>query len=116
MGVTTGQMRELASEGAVTAEVVKNAMFAAAEETNAKFESMPMTWSRVWTSMQNVAQKALQSILNGVSWLANNLEIVGPIVIGVAVAFGVLAGAILLYNAQQAISNGLAAVSAPVPH
>lgn len=111
MGVTTGQMRELASEGAVTAEVVKNAMFAAAEETNAKFDSMPMTWSRVWISMQNVAQKALQPILNGVSWLANNLEIVGPIVIGVAVAFGVLTGAILLYNAQQAISNGLAAVS-----
>jgi tape measure domain-containing protein len=112
MGVTTGEMRELASEGAVTAEVVKNAMLAAADETNAAFESMPMTWSQVWTSMQNVAQKALQPILNGVSWLANNLEIVGPIVIGVAVAFGLLAVAVLAYNAQQKIANTLSAISA----
>lgn len=112
MGVTTGEMRELASEGAVTAEVVKNAMLAAADETNAAFESMPMTWSQVWTSMQNVAQKALQPILNGVSWLANNLEIVGPIVIGVAVAFGLLAAVVLAYNAQQKIANTLSAISA----
>lgn len=112
MGVTTGEMRELASEGAVTAEVVKNAMLAAADETNAAFESMPMTWSQVWTSMQNVAQKALQPVLNGVSWLANNLEIVGPIVIGVAVAFGLLAVAVLAYNAQQKIANTLSAISA----
>lgn len=52
MGVNTGEMRELASEGAVTADVVKNAMFAAADEINVKFEQMPMTWSQVWTSMK----------------------------------------------------------------
>ena len=55
MGVTTGEMRELASEGKVTAEVVKNAMLGAAEETNAQFEQMPMTWAQVWTMFQNVA-------------------------------------------------------------
>ena len=67
MGVTTGEMRELASQGAVTAEVVKNAMFAAADETNAKFEQMPMTWSQVWTQMQNMAIKALEPVLGAVS-------------------------------------------------
>ena len=112
MGVTTGEMRELASQGAVTAEVVKNAMFAAAEETNAKFESMPMTWAQVWNQAQNIVLKALNPLLDGVNWLANNLEIVGPIALGVATAFGVLAAAMLIYNAQQAVSNGLAAVSA----
>ena len=112
MGVTTGEMRELASDGAVTAEVVKNAMLGAAEETNAAFEQMPMTWSQVWTSMQNIALRALNPILTGINWLANNIEIVGPIVLGVATAFGILAGAILLCNAQQTISNGLAAVGA----
>ena len=44
MGVNTGEMRELASEGAITAGVVKSAMFAMADEINAKFEQMPMTW------------------------------------------------------------------------
>lgn len=89
MGVTTGEMRELASEGAVTAEVVKNAMLDAAEETNAAFEQMPMTWSQVWTQFQNIALRALNPILTGINWLANNIEIIGPIVLGVGAAFGV---------------------------
>lgn len=87
MGVTTGEMRELASEGKVTAEVVKNAMFAAAEETNAKFEEMPMTWGQVWTSFQNIAIKALDPVLQAISWLANNIEILTPVVLGLGGAF-----------------------------
>ena len=74
MGVTTGQMRELASEGALTAEVVKNAMFWAAEATDEAFNNMPMTWSQVWTKFQNSALKAMQPVLNGINWLANNTE------------------------------------------
>ena len=94
MGVSTGEMRELASEGAITADVVKNAILGAAEETNAAFASMPMTWAQVWTSMQNVALQALQPVLNAVSWLASNLDIVAPIVLGVAAAIGTLTVAI----------------------
>ena len=94
MGVSTGEMRELASEGAITADVVKNAILGAAEETNAAFASMPMTWAQVWTSMQNVALQALQPVLNAVSWLASNLDIVAPIVLGVAAAIGALTVAI----------------------
>lgn len=74
MGVTTGQMRELASEGALTAEVVKNAMFWAAEATDEAFNNMPMTWSQVWTKFQNSALKAMQPVLDGINWLANNTE------------------------------------------
>lgn len=87
MGVNTGEMRELASEGAITADVVKNAMFAAADEVNAKFEQMPMTWGQVWASMQNTAIQALQPVLNAVNWLANNLSIIGPLVAGLAASF-----------------------------
>ena len=87
MGVNTGEMRELASEGAITADVVKNAMFAMADEINAKFEQMPMTWGQVWTSMQNTAIQALQPVLNAVNWLANNLSVIGPIVAGLAASF-----------------------------
>lgn len=89
MGVTIGEMRELASEGKVTAEVVKNAMLGAAEETNAQFEQMPMTWARVWTMFQNVAIQALDPVLDAISWLANNIDLVGPIVLGLGAAFGV---------------------------
>lgn len=89
MGVTTGEMRELASEGAVTADVVKNAILGAAEETNAAFEQMPMTWGQVWTSFQNIAIKALQPVLTGISFLAKNIEIIGPLVLGLGGAFAV---------------------------
>ena len=87
LGVTTGEMRELASEGAITAEVVKNAMFAAADETNAKFAEMPMTWGQVWTQMQNTALMAIQPILSALNWLANNLDVVAPIVVTLGAAF-----------------------------
>lgn len=89
MGVSVGTMREMASEGQVTAEVVKNAMFAAAAETNAEFARMPMTWGQVWTSFQNTALMALQPVLVGINWLANNLDIIGPLVLGAAGAFAV---------------------------
>ena len=89
MGVTIGEMRELASEGKVTAEVVKNAMLGAAEETNAQFEQMPMTWAQVWTMFQNVAIQALDPVLDAISWPANNIDLVGPIVLGLGAAFGV---------------------------
>ena len=108
MGVTTGEMRELASEGKVTAEVVKNAMFAAADETNAKFESMPMTWAQVWTSAQNIAIQALDPVLNGISWLANNIETVGPIVLSLGAAFAVFLVAANWTNICTAATTGLA--------
>lgn len=89
MGVTTGQMRELASEGAVTADVVKNAILGAAEETDAAFKQMPMTCAQVWTQMQNIAIRALDPVLGGINFLANHIEIIGPIVLGLGAAFGV---------------------------
>lgn len=109
MGVTTGEMRELASEGKITAEVVKNAMFAAAEETNAKFEQMPMTWGQVWTQFQNIAIQALQPVLQAISWLAQNLDIVGPIVLGVGTAFLVFKTAANWTNICAAATKALTA-------
>lgn len=87
LGVNVGQMRDMASEGAITAEIVKNAMFAAAEETNAKFAEMPMTWGQIWTVFGNYAQKGLTPVLVALSWLANHIEIIGPLVLGAGAAF-----------------------------
>ena len=98
MGVNVGTMRELASEGAITADVVKNALLGAAQETNAAFEQMPMTWGQVWNLMQNTAIQALQPVLDAINFVANNLETIGPIVAGVA-------GAFITYAAATAIST-----------
>lgn len=115
MGVTTGEMRELASEGAITAEVVKNAMFAAAEETNAAFEQMPMTWGQVWTQMKNIAIKALEPVLDGVNWLANHvddaLSWVEEHADGVAAVLAGL-GAIALVAGAQMVGSALMSAAA----
>ncbi|MGG2105553.1 tape measure protein [Lysinibacillus pakistanensis] len=56
--VTKGEIRELASDGKITADIVKRALFAAADETNARFEAMPNTFRDVWTAaMNNVSAK-----------------------------------------------------------
>ena len=89
LGVSVGEMRELASEGLVTAGVVKDAILGATEETNEALEEMPMTWAQVWDIMSNYATKALGPVLAAISWLANNLEIVGPLVLGLGSAFAV---------------------------
>ena len=109
MGVSTGVMREMASEGAITAEVVKNAMFDAAEETNAKFEEMPMTWGQVWTSFQNTAVMAMQPVLSAINLAANNLDILIPIVATAGAAFAVFTLAANWTNICTAATNGLAA-------
>lgn len=112
LGKTTGEIRELASEGLITSDIVKAAILSAAEETNAAFEEMPMTWSQVWTMMQNTAIMALQPVLSGVNWLANNIDIIGPPVLGLAGALGFVAAATAAYNAQQTITNTLMAIGA----
>ena len=89
LGVAMGELRDLGSQGALTAEVVKNAMFAAADETNAKFAEMPMTWSQVFAVFGNYAIQALQPLLTALSWLANNIQIIGPLVLAAGAAFAV---------------------------
>ena len=112
LGMTTGEMRELASEGGLTAEVVKNAVLGAAEETNAAFAQMPMTWGQVWTLMQNVAILALNPVLSGINFLANNIETVGPIVLGLGAAFAVFMLAANWTNICTAATTGLASAQA----
>ena len=108
LGMTTGEMRELASEGGLTAEVVKNAVLGAAEETNAAFEQMPMTWGQVWNLMQNMAIQALQPVLGAINWLANNIEIVTPIVLGLGAAFAIFMVAANWISITTAATNALA--------
>lgn len=72
MGVAEGSIKQYAEQGLITSEVVKNALFSVADETNAKFESMPMTWAQIWTTMQNKALSIFDPILARINQVANS--------------------------------------------
>ena len=74
MGIAEGSIKQYAEQGLVTAEVVKNAMFASADEINAKFESMPMTWAQIATKMQNTALAAFDPVLTRLNQVANSAQ------------------------------------------
>lgn len=150
LGVSIGEIRAMASEGQITADVVKNAMFAAADDIEAKFSNMPKTWAQIWVGMQNkalsifapiltkineignsqrftqvtdgiinglagiasVATWVLDLLISGAALVVDNWGWIAPIVAGVATAYLILHGAMLAYNAVQAITNGIQAISA----
>ena len=72
LGVPLGEIRKLAEEGKLTADIVKNAMFASAEEINKRFENMPLTWSRIWTLFSNEALWAFRPVLQEINNLFNS--------------------------------------------
>lgn len=71
LDVPIGQIRAMAQEGQLSADVVKNAMLSAADETNAKFESMPKTIGQVWQSIKNQALMEFQPILQKINEVVN---------------------------------------------
>lgn len=71
-GIDASNIKELASEGVITADVIKNSMFYAADEINAKFESMPMTWGQIWSQIKNDAVDAFEPVLQRINDLANS--------------------------------------------
>ena len=72
MGVSIGEIRELAKEGQITADIVKNAMFASADDINSKFNSMPTTFAQVFTQIKNGAITAFQPVLTKISEITSN--------------------------------------------
>ena len=90
MKVSVGELREMGSQGQITADIVKNALFAAAKDTNEEFEKTPMTWAQVWTVASNTAIRALDPLLTAINWVANNLDVAIPLVVSLGAAFGVL--------------------------
>ena len=87
MGIAESSIKSYAEKGAVSATVVKNALLSIADETNAKFNGMAMTWGQVWTQMGNIALKVTRPLLTAINWLANNLSVIGPILLGLGAAF-----------------------------
>lgn len=72
LDVPIGQIREMAADGELSADVVKAAIFAATDDINGKFDEMPMTWGQIWQSMQNTAVMAFQPVLQRLNGMANS--------------------------------------------
>lgn len=107
MDVDIGKIRDLAKEGYITADIVKNAMFAAAEKVNKQFENMPMTFGQAWATIQNslleIFLPLIQTIAKGAQWIADNWSTLEPIFWGIAAA----AGAYLAISKAQAILDAI---------
>ena len=67
-----GSLKQLASEGKISAEIVKNALFAATDQVNKQFKSMPITWGHVWTLVKNYTIKATRPILSAISKITSS--------------------------------------------
>lgn len=93
LDVNIGKIRGMASEGKLSAEVVKNALLSSADETNKAFEKMPMTWAQIWTKMKNIAIKAFQPVLNKINKLVNNPQ-TQKVINGITNAISVLVSVI----------------------
>lgn len=130
-GKTKGELKAMSAEGTITADIIKNAMFTAADDINDKFATMPMTFADVWTKIKNAGNQAFGGVFNRLNQMLNsdmgqtainnlvgltymaaggfdalldaaefagrNLDIIGPIVLG-------LAGAWVVYNATAGIA------------
>lgn len=108
MEVPKGQLKDMAAEGQITAEIVKNAMFAAADETNAKFESMPKTFNQIWTSFQNNALMAFQPVLQRLNDVANS-EAFQTFINGAIEALSMVAGIVVeIFNLIASVGTMIA--------
>lgn len=72
MGLTVGQLKDMSSQGLITADIIKEALFNSAEETNAKFAEIPMTFAEVGQSIQNEMLLAFQPVLEQLSAIPQN--------------------------------------------
>lgn len=104
LDVPIGKIREMAADGELSADVVKAAIFSAADDINSKFNKMPMTWGQIWQSMQNTALIAFQPVLQRLNDLANS-EAFQTFIQGAIEAMATLAN-ILLNVFDLAVSIG----------
>ena len=112
LDVPIGKIRDMAADGQITSTIVKNAMLASADEINAKFEAMPMTFAQVWTIAKNIALEAftpvIQAIGSGAQWIYDNWSTIAPIFWGLAAAVLGYAVALGIQTAATWIATGAA--------
>ena len=115
LDVPKGKLKEMAAQGVITADVIKAAMFAAADETNAKFEAMPKTFGQIATSFRNTALMAFQPVLSKLNAIANSAsfqQFVSGVAAGAAtIAEGLLIVVELLMSIFSVVSDNWPIIS-----
>lgn len=109
MGKSIEEMSKLTSESSISADIIKEAMFSTADEVRVKFSQLPMTWADLWTKVSNAAGMFFQPILNGLNWIAENINIIAPLVLGLGSAFLVFLLAANWINITTAVAKGFQA-------
>lgn len=74
MGMSVGQLKELSSQGLITADIIKNALYGSAEETNQKFAEIPMTFADIGQSIQNQFIQAFTPVLEQLASITSSGE------------------------------------------
>lgn len=95
VGVSKGELKELSSDGAITADIIKNAMFNASNDINAQFKKMPMTFSDIWNKLKNGLLSAFTPISDAFSNMINSerfMSVINMIIIGVNILGSALGG------------------------
>lgn len=112
LGVPIGKIREMAAEGEITADIVKNAIFNAADDINAKFETMPMTWGQVGTIFSNIMLQTfdplIQAVGRGAQFVYDNWSTIEPVFWGLAAAVGAYAVGLGVQTVATWIATGAA--------
>lgn len=112
LDVPIGRIRDMAANGEITAEIVKNAMLSSADEINRKFESMPYTYSQVWTMAQNILMDSFQPVLQmigaGAQLTVDNWGTIEPVFWGLAAAGLAYAVALGIQTTATWIATGAA--------
>ncbi|MDF2611350.1 MAG: phage tape measure protein [Lachnospiraceae bacterium] len=96
-GKSKGELKELSSEGLITSDIIKNAMFMAADDINSKFETMPMTFGDAWNRIKNGSLEAFAPVIESVNRLINTdgfMNGVNNILIGIGLISSVVGGLI----------------------
>lgn len=104
------KIMQLATNGEISAGVFKDALLSATDDINGQLDSTPMTWGQVWQTASNQVLLISQPLLDIITALAENWDVLQPLVIGVAVAVGLYGAALLAYNVVQAGASALTAV------
>ena len=86
MGLTVGQLKEMSSQGLITADIIKEALFNSAEETNAKFAEIPMTFQDIGTQVQNELIAAFQPAMEEISNMTSS-GVLNDALAGLSIAF-----------------------------
>ena len=112
LDVPIGRIRDMAANGEITAEIVKNAMLSSADEINRNFESMPYTYSQVWTMAQNILMDSFQPVLQmigaGAQLIVDNWGTIEPVFWGLAAAGLAYAVALGIQTTATWIATGAA--------